>query len=426
MQYHSTRNKDLRFSLTDAILEGLAPDGGLFFPHKLPEFDIQSIPANISLQDLARLILTPFFDGDDLLSSLDEICRESLNFEIPVTRLDDQTSIMELFHGPTAAFKDVGARFLASCMSRLAKDLTILVATSGDTGSAVASAYHNKPNLKVVVLYPKDKISEFQELQLTSWDNNILSLRTDGDFDICQKLVKSAFSNRDNFENFTLTSANSINIGRLLPQMVYYAYSSLNYFREFSKTPSFVVPTGNMGNVLSCILAKSMGFPIDRIVISSNENKVIPDFFKSKRYTPRESKKTMANAMDVGNPSNMERYLHFIVNYEVLDSTSIHSISVSDDQIRQILIDVYNKFSYIADPHTGTGLFAGNHFQINDSIIVATAHPSKFKNEIEDLFDTEISIPEQLRTLLNNEKKFLDLSPTLEDLNSKMNEFFNP
>ncbi|MCH8906432.1 MAG: threonine synthase [Candidatus Heimdallarchaeota archaeon] len=425
MKYQSTRNPNLKFSLTDAIRSGLAPDGGLFFPESIPEVNYKEFLQIDLIHNFAHKFLKPFFDSDPLMESLFDICKETLDFTIPLNEVGTDFVFLELFHGPTGAFKDFGARFLAACFSRLGRPLTILVATSGDTGSAVASALHNVKNLTGVILYPKDKISSFQEKQLITWDNNILSLRVNGDFDDCQSLVKEAFSDQKLSSEFSLTSANSINIGRLLPQMVYYAFSCMKYLKMRSKIPSFIVPTGNMGNVLACILVKKMGFPINDIIISTNENRVIPDYFDTKQFKSAPSITTIANSMDVGGPSNMERYLFLLDQFGPDIEESIRAISVSNRQIRAIIQKVDKEWNYICCPHTATAVFAWENIHVDNAIIVATAHPSKFLDEIRDLLDKDIEIPDQLKRALTKPSKFTDISVLLKELEAALREFFN-
>lgn len=423
MKYQSTRNSNLKFSLTDAIRLGLAPDGGLFFPERIPEVNFEEFIQIEGIHNFAYKLLKPFFDDDPLMESLFKICKETLDFAIPLKEVSPDFVFLELFHGPTGAFKDFGAQFLAACFSRLGKPLIILVATSGDTGSAVASALHNVENLSGVILYPKGKISTFQEKQLTTWDNNILSLRVNGDFDSCQTLVKQAFSDPKLSPKYTLTSANSINIGRLLPQMVYYAFSCLKYLKSRSKKPSFVVPTGNMGNVLACILVKKMGFPINEIIISTNENKAIPLYFDTNLFTTTSSIATIANAMDVGAPSNMERYLYLLDQFGREIQSSIRALSVSNHEIRSTIQKLATEWNYICCPHTATAVFAREKLRIENAIIVATAHPSKFSDEIRDLLSKDIEMPNQLKQANNKPSRFVDISASLVDLEAALKDF---
>jgi len=316
MKFISTRTEE-PVCIERAIMSGTAPDGGLYVPEALPKFALDAFDGADSFAEIAARFLTPFFAGSSLAADLDGICAEALNFPVPLNRLPDEAgelSVFELFHGPTAAFKDVGARFLASSMVSIIEKgefaqppVTVLVATSGDTGGAVAAAYHRKPGTRVIVLFPDGRVSPRQQHQLTCWGDNIVSLAVRGEFDDCQRLAKEAFANRELNERHNLVSANSINVGRLLPQAAYYAKCSLEHYRATGNSSNFVVPTGNLGNGFACVWAKRMGLPIDRIVFATNANTTIPDFLQSGEWQPRASRATLASAMDVGDPSNMER-----------------------------------------------------------------------------------------------------------------------
>ena len=408
MRFISTRDDNLSVSLSETILSGLASDGGLFVPEKFPKFTIDDFDSGKSLQEIAIILLKPFFAGDILENKLESIINKALNFDIPVKKINSYL-VLELFHGPTGAFKDVGARFLAQCFAELEEQRTILVATSGDTGSAVASAFYGLKNTKVVILYPKNKISAFQEMQLTCWDNNILSLRVDSDFDTCQNYVKQAF-NDGQFEQFNLSSANSINMARVLPQMIYYAASSINYYREHNTPPSYIIPTGNMGNALACIWCKHMGIPVDRIILSTNSNDTIPIYLETGEFRAKASISTLANAMDVGNPSNLERYRLGNIN------TELQSYSVTDEQISKTIKQVYESTGYAICPHTATAFYGLNNFEyLDNKILVSTAHPAKFADIVEPLIGHKIDIPNVLGELSKREEKVTDIS-TYQDL----------
>ena len=413
MEFKSTRGI-LHKTLEDALVGGLASDGGLFVPSEFPVFSVSDFDGLENFPDMARRMLVPFFEGTSLEGHLESIVNSALNFEIPVRDLGE-FQILDLTKGPTNAFKDIGARFLARCLSHIEGTKTILVATSGDTGSAVASAFHNVPNTEVVILFPRGKISEIQEKQLTCWDKNILSLRVDGDFDDCQRLVKEIFKSEHNF-----SSANSINVGRLLPQSTYYAYSSLTYFRKFAKAPDYIIPTGNMGNALACIWAKKMGLPIGRIFMATNANRPIPDYFASHRYDPRKSIKTLANAMDVGAPSNMERFLDLI---DTLDLEEYGAISVTDNQIQESIRDVREEYGEIICPHTATAYYASTQLNWEHPIIVATADPSKFKEIVEKEIGESIKFPAQLAELLSKENRVIDISASKQEVLAKYKEW---
>ena len=314
MLFASTRDAGLTATLSEAIRQGIAPDGGLYVPQRFPRFRPQDFDGAGSLADIAERLLAPYFAGDQLADRLTEIVNDAFNFPAPLKRLtaaSERVSVLELFHGPTAAFKDFGARFLAACLERQThhseRPVTILVATSGDTGGAVAAAFHGRRWARVVVLFPEGLVSPRQQQQLTCWGGNVHSLAVGGTFDDCQRLVKEAFSDAELNEDFELSSANSINIGRLLPQTVYYAASSLAIWRDERQAPGFVVPSGNLGNVVACIWAREMGLPVGPIELAHNANVTVPRFLDTGQWRPQPSVATLASAMDVGNPSNMER-----------------------------------------------------------------------------------------------------------------------
>src|SRR6056297_2603011 len=303
MQYQSTRSPDHRVSLSTALQDGLAPDGGLYVPERFPALGPAAFAGCDTIEAVAERLLRPFVENDPLADDLDAICEATFGFPVPLREIGHRTSVLELFHGPTAAFKDVGARFLADSLARLNEDadrpLTILVATSGDTGAAVAAAFWRKPNVEVVVLYPKGKVSDRQEKQLTGWSDNVQTVAVDGVFDDCQQLVKQAFQDETWKERKRLSSANSINIGRLLPQMTYYAMASLRHWRAHGTRPNVIVPSGNLGNGLACLYARECGLPIGEVILATNENRPVTHFLDTGAYQAFESEETLATAMDV-------------------------------------------------------------------------------------------------------------------------------
>ena len=313
MQFVSTRGTK-HLSLDSALVRGIADDGGLFVPVELPQFSSSDFDGAQSLAEVAAVLLAPFFADSSLQDELPNIVAETYRFPIPVSPLSGAAGaagLLELYHGPTAAFKDVGAGFLAACLTRLEGDvdspLTILVATSGDTGGAVAAAFDERPGMRVVVLFPDGRVSDRQAHQLSCWSDNVLSLAVDGSFDDCQALVKRALADESLGAAYRFSSANSINIGRLLPQATYYADAAVRHYRATGNRPGFVIPTGNLGNAHACVLAREMGLPIGPIVMAVNANRTIPDYLESLEWSPRSSVQTLASAMDVGDPSNMER-----------------------------------------------------------------------------------------------------------------------
>jgi threonine synthase len=433
MKFRSTRGSSLH-SLDAALLRGIAEDGGLFVPESLPAFDVGDFNADGSMADSAATILRPFFADSSLAGDLDDIAAETFRFPIPLTPLTSDVAnawMLELYHGPTAAFKDVGAGFLAACLTRLhsgARPLTILVATSGDTGGAVAAAFNERPNTRVVVLFPEGRVSERQEKQLTCWGDNILSLSIKGTFDDCQSMVKAAFADSELRERYQLSSANSINIGRLLPQSIYYAHSSVEHFRRTGKKPGYIIPVGNLGNSLACILARDMGLPIGDIILASNANRLIPDYLSGAEWLARDSIQTLASAMDVGNPSNMERLRDFHGDAEQLQQM-LGAVSVNDDQIEQQVQDDWKQFKIATCPHTATATYVYRRLNSDqmksDWIIVATAHPAKFEGIVEPLIGESIPVPDDLAAILALPNRSRSIEPGLDALAKAMDSEFS-
>lgn len=423
MKFVSTRGRSPAVSASAAMLAGLAPDGGLYVPEDWPTFDIERLPLSAPLPALAARILAPFFSGDPLESDLESLCERAWNFPMPLTHLARRTSVLELYHGPTAAFKDFGARFLANCfgalLQRRAEQLTVLVATSGDTGAAVASACHRMNGLRVGILFPEGGVSPRQEQQLTCWDDNVTSFSVQGTFDDCQRLVKAAFARPDWPESGRLSSANSINVGRLLPQAVFYAVASLWYRRQRGADAGFVVPSGNIGNSVGAFWARRMGFPVREVALASNANRVVPDWFRSGDWQPRASIRTLANAMDVGDPSNMERLFHLYPDRDrLLDHAS--ALAVDDEAIRSEIAAGRERWSMTWCPHTATAVHFREKLATDDWVIVATAHPAKFESIVEPLIGEPLEIPRQLGELLARptrvERIEADLEPILSTL----------
>jgi len=421
--------------LVGAVSRGLAPDGSLYVPAELPRFDPQHVGGE-RIEEIAAELLEPFFDGSPLAPALDAICDDAFNFPIPLEELEGGTlGVLELFHGPTAAFKDVGARFLAAALERAlpelasgdSRPLTILVATSGDTGGAVAAAFHGRRGMRVAVLFPRGQVSPRQKHQLTCWTGNIRSFEVNGSFDQCQALLKSAFTDRDVSTRHRLSAANSINMGRLLPQMVYHAAASLWHWRKHGSRASFIVPTGNLGNALACIWARAMGMPIHDIILATNANQVIPEFLATGDWQPRDSIQTLASAMDVGDPSNMERLRHLIPDFAELRGT-VEAYPVEDAAIREQIATDYLRRGRAWCPHTATG------FRVYDQlpearragqpwIVVATAHPAKFDNIVEEVIGTTVPVPPALATLLALPTHSEPLEPELARLSDALNDW---
>ena len=407
--FESSRGGAPTVSFGAAVLQGLAPDGGLYVPLSWPHLAPPDFDGVSELPAIAGRLLAPFMEGDPLARELAPLAAEALDFPAPLVPLvpDGRLSVLELFHGPTAAFKDFGARFLAGCFGCLRqgaeRPLTVLVATSGDTGGAVAAAFHQRPGVEVAVLFPKGLVSPTQERQLTCWGGNIRSLSVRGTFDDCQRLVKEAFRDAALATRAQLSSANSINLGRLLPQMVYYAAASLATWRAHRERASFIVPSGNLGNALACLWARRIGLPIGEVVLAHNANRTVPDFLASGEWRPRSSVATLASAMDVGDPSNMERLRALHAGIEELRA-AVSAVSVSDDEIRARIVAGYRQFGQIWCPHTATAAEAWARLPPEARrerrwVLAATAHPAKFREIVEPLIGRTVPVPETLAKL---------------------------
>lgn len=410
MKFVSTRKGSEPVNASTAIIQGLAPDGGLYVPESFPSLANLNIHEISSYPELAYEVLAPFFKDDPLESELAEICLDAFNFPVPLVPLKPEQMILELFHGPTAAFKDFGARFLAFSMERIlkreGKKLTILVATSGDTGGAVAAAFANRENITVKVLFPKGRVSKRQQAQLTCWGGNIQAYEVDGSFDDCQRMVKAAFMDPKLSKEHNLSSANSINLGRLLPQSIYYVFVSHLFAQSTGKRPTFIIPSGNVGNSCAAYWALTMGAPMEKIVLSVNKNTTIVDYLKSGAYQGRPSLATLANAMDVGDPSNMERLLSLYPDFGTM-KRMVSAYSVDDETIEKTIKEVYEETGYVLCPHTATAeRVRRDHFANDPTIVVSTAHPAKFEQVVEPLLNTTVEIPDNLAVLLEKPTSF--------------------
>jgi threonine synthase len=426
MKYVSTRGSAPSTSFGSALSQGLAPDGGLYVPEAWPSLPVSAFDGATTLPDVANVFIAPFAAGDAIESEIPAITRDAFDFPAPVVPVsaDGKLSVLELFHGPTAAFKDFGARFLAATMQRLRKDapkpLDILVATSGDTGGAVAAAFHRRPGVRVSVLFPKGLVSPTQERQLTCWGDNVRSYRVSGTFDDCQRLVKEAFVDPALRARFELSSANSINLGRLLPQAVYYAATSLAIWREHGVKPDFIIPSGNLGNSVACVWARKVGLPIGRVVLAHNVNRAVPDFLASGDWKPRASIPTLASAMDVGTPSNMERLRALFPDIDSIRD-AVRAEAVTDEQIRARIASDFREYGKAWCPHTATA--AEVHARMGEKeraegrwVLVSTAHPAKFREIVEPLIDRRIEMPESLAKLFSRPVSCADLEPELAAL----------
>lgn len=414
MRYYSTKNKSSYYSLRDAVLKGLPDDNGLFMPEyipKLPEDFIKGL-SQFSLSDIALEISRQFLTDDLPPAVILEIVEKSITFDAPLRKLDDRKYVLELFHGPTLAFKDFGARFMAQLMSYLVKNetkkLTILVATSGDTGSAVASGFLGVPNIEVIILYPSKKVSELQEKQLTTSGQNITALEIQGTFDDCQHLVKTAFLDADLKSKYQLSSANSINISRLIPQSFYYVYV-FGKMSDKTEPIVFSVPSGNFGNLTAGLMAKRMGLPVHHFIASTNINDIVLNYLSSGNFNPRSSSQTISNAMDVGNPSNFFRMLDLYDGSLAKMKEDITGFSFDDATTADAMKSVYAKENYLLDPHGAVGYLGLSKYQEKfpntRGIFLETAHPAKFADVVEDILKIKVDLPTELHSLLDKQKQ---------------------
>ncbi len=418
MLYYSINNPKEKVSLREAVLKSISGNSGLYMPSKIPKLPAAFFKNlhRMSLKEIAFEVSKSML-GDDVPSSeLKKIIEVALSFPIPLKKLNENLFVLELFHGPTLAFKDVGARFMAGLfeyfLANENREVIILVATSGDTGSAIANAFFNKKGVKVVILYPSGKVSPLQEKQLTTMGGNITALEVKGNFDDCQDLVKKAFSDEKINRKINLTSANSINFGRLLPQTFYYFHA----VAQLGKNPKRVVisvPSGNFGNLTAGLIAKKMGLPVYKFIAATNKNHSVPDFLKSGKFKPGKTVFTISNAMDVGNPSNFSRMLYIYKGNAQQISYDIKGLWYNDNQTRQSIGELYKKYSYQPDPH-GAIAYAGlNGFGLTKNqtgIFLETAHPAKFPMEVEKSTGKKVTLPSSLKKLLLLKKKAIKIS----------------
>lgn len=423
MHYYSTNNRALRFGLKEALLKGLAPDNGLFMPSVIPVLsrEEQEGLRGLDLTQIAFRLTEKLFGEDISQGDLKAIVEGAINFDTPVVRVEKDIYALELFHGPTLAFKDVGARFLARMLGHFTQGqedlIHVLVATSGDTGSAVANGFLGVPGIKVHVLYPSGLVSPLQEKQFTTLGENITAIEVNGTFDDCQMLVKKAFMDMDLRDHMTLTSANSINLARFLPQAFY-------YFRAWAQMEPdtkllFSIPSGNYGNMTAALVAREMGLPVDIFLSANNSNDVVPGYLETGEFNPRPSIPTIANAMDVGNPSNFARILDLFDHNHQSIASHLKGFSYSDQAIRNIIGNVYKKTGYLCDPHGATGYQAARAFIDNNpeytGIFLETAHPAKFRESVEDVIGIPVEIPERLAAFADREKLSQFINPAFDD-----------
>ncbi|MBN1300318.1 MAG: threonine synthase [Melioribacteraceae bacterium] len=425
MKFFSTHNKNIYTGFEEAVINGLAPDGGLYMPEEIPVLDSSFFDKinEYNINEIAFRIISRF-TGDQIKEpDLQEIINSSFTFKAPLYQLEKGKCILELFHGPTLAFKDFGARFMARCMEHFVKKrnivLNILVATSGDTGSAVANGFYNVEGINVYILYPSGKVSFIQEQQLTTLDKNITALEINGTFDDCQRLVKQAFVDPGIKNRMNLSSANSINISRLLPQSVYY-FESYKQLENKDKGTVFSVPSGNLGNLTAGIIAHKMGLPVKKFIGATNSNDTFTKYIKTGRFEAVSSHRTYSNAMDVGNPSNLDRIktLYDADIFNIRDN--IFSVSHTDHDTLEGIKEVYEKYNYIIDPHGAVGYLAAMDYKdmLTEScnyVILETAHPAKFRDIVEETLGIEIELPERLKTSLEKKKHSIKLSGNFDE-----------
>lgn len=415
MHYYSTHKKAPTVSLQEAVVKGLAPDRGLYMPKTIPQLppDFYGNIMHLGLPDIAKTVAEAFFGGDIPKERLDAIVTDTLNFDIPLKKMDEDIYVLELFHGPTFAFKDVGARFMARMLSYFVKEqqqenVKVLVATSGDTGSAVANGFLGVEGIQVFVLYPSGKVSDIQEAQFTTLGQNIVALEIDGTFDDCQALVKSAFMDEELNNRLNLTSANSINVARFLPQSFYYFYAYAQLAKQTAaRDVVFSVPSGNLGNLTAGLFAKRMGLPVKRFIAANNRNDVFREYLQTGIYSPRASVQTVANAMDVGAPSNFDRILDLYNHSHKSITKDITAFRYTDEEIMRAINEVHQKTGYLPDPHGACaylalkeGLRPGE-----TGIFLATAHPAKFKETVETCIGSPLQIPDGLAAFLQRKKQ---------------------
>lgn len=424
MFYYSTNNPGLKAGLKDVVFRGLAPDGGLFMPEYIPVMpsDFFKRLPEMEFYQLAFEVSQALFGDDINDQELFELVTDAINFGTPVIKIEDNISCLELFHGPTLAFKDVGARFMARMLALLVKDhpevIHVLVATSGDTGSAVANGFLGVDGIKVHVLYPKGKVSQIQEKQFTTLGNNIHALEINGTFDDCQRMVKEAFNDKELTSRLTLTSANSINLARLLPQSFYY----FNAYRQLKERQNivFCVPSGNFGNLTAGLISAKMGLPVKHFITATNINDIVPNYLKNGKFEPRPSLSTLANAMDVGDPSNFSRMLEIFGHSHEEMQSAISGYAYDDDEIRTGIRTCLSETGYLLDPHGSTGYLASRAYlkeHPGDQVVfLETAHPAKFRETVEGTIGMRIQVPERLEKFLSRKKKSVTMGKDYREL----------
>ncbi len=431
MNYYSTNNRSLVAGFREAAIQGQAPDKGLYFPEKIPALPkgfVESLTP-LSKEELSFTVMKPYVGNAIADADLLQIVTETVAFPFPLVPVSEGISSLELYHGPTLAFKDVGARFMSRCLGHFVKnrnkEITVLVATSGDTGGAVADGFYGVEGVNVVILYPSGKVSLTQEVQLTTLGNNITAIEVEGSFDDCQQMVKNAFMDDELKRSLFLTSANSINVARWLPQQLYYFFA-YQQWQQKELPPVVSVPSGNFGNICAGLLAFCSGLPVRHFVAACNANDTVPQFLKNGIYEAKASVSTLSNAMDVGNPSNFVRIMELFGQHLPSLQKSLTSYSITDEETKKTIADVYRRYNYLLDPHGAVGYIALQRYlasgTANAGYFLETAHPVKFFDAIEPVIGEKIAVPESIAVLLQKQKHSIRMKPDQEVLKSVLLE----
>lgn len=426
MNYYNLKDNEEIVDFRAATIKGQGKDKGLFFPESIPPLDRQLIENlhQLSDEEIAFQCMKDFVGDEIPRNILKAIVSETVSFEIPLKKINEHIYSLELFHGPTLAFKDIGARFMSGCLSYFLKDkdkkVTVLVATSGDTGGAVAHGFYKTPGINVVILYPKNKVSPVQEKQLTALGENISALEINGSFDDCQSLVKQAFSDQEITSNVFLTSANSINVARWLPQQIYYLLALKQWQKTEKEPPVICVPSGNFGNICAGILAHVRGLPAEHFIAACNKNDSIPKYLETRELVQKETVPTLSNAMDVGNPSNFIRVSELFENRFEKIKGAVSGYSVDDEKTLETIKEVYEKYHYLLEPHSAVAYTALEQYLEENpgtkGFILGTAHPVKFPEAIEKAVKIKTEIPKSLEELMKKDKKSIEMQPDFEEL----------
>lgn len=422
MKYYSTNKISPVVSFEDAVVRGLAPDKGLYFPEEIKKLPKGLLGSNKPIHEIAFEVAKGFVDGEISDDKLQTIVEETLSFPTPIVPIEKDVFSLELWHGPTCAFKDVGARFLARCLSyfvqKESRKVTILVATSGDTGSAVANGFLGVEGIDVVILYPKGKVSKIQEQQLTTIGQNITALEVNGTFDDCQRMVKSAFNDESLYGKMNLSSANSINVARFLPQSFYF-FDAYEQLEDKKKPVAFSIPSGNFGNLTAGLFAQQMGLPVEKFIAGTNVNDVVPEFLKTGVYRARPSISTISNAMDIGDPSNFARILELYDNDFEAIKNAMAAYAYTDKETADAVKDIMDRTGYLSEPHGAIGYLALKEYQKQSDcqgIVLETAHPAKFHDVVEPILNQKIEIPARLQEYLSRKKEAILIDPEYQAL----------